>query len=100
MAIIALADGASVSIFSVIFQEVGTFRLAFDTEAFTLSPTGGVVLVSTVIFSVVALDSEEPIEDLMFPNVGPTSDVSSDMTFSFNERSGASTTESMMVRAA
>ena len=35
---VALVDGASVFIFSVIFQEVGTFHLAFGTDAFTLSP--------------------------------------------------------------
>ena len=42
LATVALVDGASVFIFSVTFQEVGTFHLAFDTDAFTLSPTGGV----------------------------------------------------------
>ena len=67
LATVALADGASIFI-------------ASDTGAVTVSPTGRVVLVSPVIFSVVALDLEEPIED------GPTSDISSDMTFSFNER--------------
>ena len=71
----ALVDGASVFIFSVIFQEVGTFHLAFNTDAFPLSPTGDVALVSPAIFNVVAPDSEEPIEDLLFPNVGSTSDV-------------------------
>ena len=59
LATVALADGASVFIFSLIFQEVGTFHLAFDTEAFTLSPTDGVALVSPAIFNVVAPDSEE-----------------------------------------
>ena len=51
-----------------------------------------------VIFSVVALDSEEPIEDLLFPNVGSTSDVSSDRAFSLSERIVPSTTGSGMVR--
>ena len=90
-ATVALVDGAWVFIFSVIFQEVGTFRLAFDTDAFTLSPTGGVALVSTAIFTAVAPDSEEPIEDLLFPHVGSTSDVSSDIAFYFLERVEAST---------
>ena len=67
---VALMDGASVFIFSAIFQEVGTFHLAFDTEAFTLSSTGDVVLVSPAIFNVVAPNSEEPTENLLFPNVG------------------------------
>ena len=81
----AFADGASVFI-------------ASDTIAITVSPTARVALVRPVIFSVVALGSEEPIEDLLFPNVGSTSDVSSDMAFSFNERIVASTSWSKMVR--
>ena len=91
-------DGASVFIFSVIFQEVGAFHLVFDTNAFTLISTGDVALVSPVIFSIVALDSEEPIEDLLFPNVRSTSDVSSDIAFYCNERIVASTNGSKMVR--
>ena len=47
----ALEDGASVLIVS-------------RTGAVTMSPTGGVVLVSPAIFNVVAFNSEEPIEDL------------------------------------
>ena len=97
-ATVALVDGASVFIFSAIFQEVGTFHLAFDTDAFTLSSTCDVVLVSPAIFNVVALDSEEPIEDLLFPNVGSTSDVPSDIAFNVNERVGASTDGSKMIR--
>ena len=85
-ATVALVDGASVFIFSVIFQDVGTFHLAFDTGAFTLSSTSDVALVSPAIFNVVAPDSEEPIEDLLFPNVGSTSDFPSDIAFYFNER--------------
>ena len=88
LATVALVDGASVFIFSVTLQEVGTFRLAFDTDAFTLSPAA---LVSPAIFNVVPPDSEEPIEDLLFPDVGFTSDVSSDIAFYFNERIVAST---------
>ena len=91
---IVLVDGASVFIFSVIFHEVGTLHLAFDTDAFTLRPTGGVALVSPAIFNVVAPDSEEPSEDLLFPNVGSTSDIPSD----FNERIVASTNGSKMGR--
>ena len=98
LATAALMDGASVFIFSVIFQEVDTFHLAFDTDAFTLSPTGGVALVSPAIFSAVAPDSEEPIEDLLFPYVGSTSDFLSDIAFYFNERIAASTDGSKMVR--
>ena len=64
-ATVALVDGASVFVFKVIFQEVGTFHLAFDTNAFTLSSTGGVALVSPAIFNIVAPDSEEPIEDFL-----------------------------------
>ena len=45
-------------------QEVGALHLAFDTDAFTLSLTSGVALVSPAIFHVIALDSEEPIESL------------------------------------
>ena len=82
-------DRASVFIFSVTFQEVGVLHLALDTDAFTLSLTSGVALVSPAIFNVVAPDSEEPIEDPLFPNVCSTSDVSSDTAFYFNERSMA-----------
>ena len=42
LATVALVDGASVFSFSVIFLEVDTFHLAFDTDAYTLSPTGDV----------------------------------------------------------
>ena len=75
-----------------------TFHLAFDTDAFTLSSTGGVALISPAIFNVVAPDSEEPIEDLLFPNVGSTSDVPSDIAFYINERVVASTDGSKMIR--
>ena len=85
LATVALADRASVFV-------------ASDTGAITVSPTGGIALVRPVIFSVVALDLEEPIEDLLFPDVGSTSDVSSDIAFSFNESIAASTTGSKMVR--
>ena len=98
LATVALVDGASVFIFSVIFQEVGTFHLACDTDAFTLSPTDGVALVSPAIFNVVASNSEEPIEDLLFPDVGSTSDVPSDIAFYLNERIVASTDGNKMVR--
>ena len=97
LATVALVDGASVFIFSVIFQEVGTFHLAFDTDAFTLSSTGDVALVISAIFNVVAPDSEEPIEDLLFPNVGFTSDVPSDIAFFFYERIVESTEGSKMI---
>ena len=43
-------------------------------------------------------DSEEPIEGLLFPNVGSTSDFSSDIAFHFDERIVASTDGSKMVR--
>ena len=76
---------------------MGTFRLAFDTDAFTLS-SGDVALVRPVIFNVIAPDSEEPIEDLLFPDVGSTSDVPSDIAFYVNERVGASTDESKTIR--
>ena len=85
LATVALMDGASIFI-------------ASDTGAVTVSPLGGVALVCPVIFSVVALDSEEPIEDLLYPDVGSTGDVSSDMAFCFNERIVASTSGSKMVR--
>ena len=45
-----------------------------------------------------ASDSDEPFEDLLFTSVGSTSDVSSDMAFSVNQRIAASTTGSQMVR--
>ena len=77
---------------------VDTFHLAFDTDAFTLSPTGGVALVSPAIFYVVAPDSEEPIEDLLFPDVGSTNDFPSDIAIYFNERIVASADGSKMVR--
>ena len=90
-------DGASVFIFSVIFQEVGVLHLALDTDAFTLSLTSGVALTSPAIFNV-APDSEEPIEDLLFPDVCSTSDVPSDTAFYFTERSMAWTDGSKMIR--
>ena len=97
-ATVALVDGASVFIFSAIFQEVGTFHLAFDTDAFTLRFIGDVVLVSPANFNVVAPNSEEPIEDLLFPNVRSTSEVPSEISFYVNERVGASTEGSKMIR--
>ena len=90
-------DGASVFIFSVIFQEVGVLHLTLDTDAFTLSLTSGVALTSPAIFNV-APDSEEPIEDLLFPDVCSTSDVPSDTAFYFTERSMAWTDGSKMIR--
>ena len=63
-----------------------------------MSPTGGVALVSSTIFNVVAPDSEELIEDLLFPNVGSTGDVPGDIAFHVNERIVASTDGSKMIR--
>ena len=74
------------------------FHLAFDANAFTLTSTSDVALVSPAIFNVVAQDSEEQIEDLLFPNVGFTNDVPSDIAFYFNERVVASTDGSNMIR--
>ena len=68
------------------------------TGAVTMSSTGGVALVSPAVLSVVAFNSEEPIEDLLFPDVGSTSDVYSNLAFSVNERSVASTEGSRMVK--
>ena len=93
LATVALVDGASVFIYGHNFT-----RWAHSIYALTLRPTGGVALVSPAIFNVVALDSEEPIEDLLFPNVGSTSDVPSDIALSFNERIVASTDGSKMVK--
>ena len=76
-------DGASVFILSVIFQEVGVLHLAFDTDVLMLSDTSGVAFVSQAIFSVIALHSEKPIEDLLFPDDGSTSDISSCTSFCF-----------------
>ena len=63
-----------------------------------MSPTGRVALVSRVILSVVAFNSEEPIEDLLFPNVGSTSDVNNNLAFSCHEQIVASTEGSRMVK--
>ena len=41
--------------------------------------------------SVVAFNSEEPIEDLLFPNVGSTCDVHNNLAIAFNERIAVST---------
>ena len=98
LATVALMDGASVFIFSVILQEVDTFHFAFDTDAFMLSATSGVALVSPAIFNVVARDSEEQTEDLLFPNIGSTSDFPSDIAFYFTERIVASADGRKMVR--
>ena len=68
-ATVALVERASVFIFSAVFQEVCTFHLAFNTNAFTWSSTGDVALISPAIFNVVASDSEEPIEDLVLTSV-------------------------------
>ena len=85
LATVVLVDGASVSI-------------ASDTGAVSVSPPGGVALVNPAIFSVVASDTEEPIENFLFPSVGSTSDVSSDTAFYLNERIVASANGSKMVR--
>ena len=82
---IALADGASVFIVS-------------NTGAVTMSPTGGVALISPAILSVVGFNSEEPIENLLFPNFGSTSEVYSYSAFSFDEQSVAFTEKSRMVK--
>ena len=37
---VVLVDGAWIFIFSVVLLEVGTFHLAFNTDALPLSPTG------------------------------------------------------------
>ena len=89
LATVALVDGALIFIFSAIFPEVGTFHLAFGTDAFTLSSTGDVALVKPVIFNVVAPDSEEPIEDLLVHFVGSTSHVSNDIALSWRLPTGA-----------
>ena len=89
LATVAHVDGALIFFFSAIFPEVGTFHLAFDTDAFSLSSTGDVAFVKPVIFTVVAQDSEEPIEDLLVPYVGSTSHVSNDIALSWRLPTGA-----------
>ena len=49
-------------------------------------------------FNVVAPDSEEPIEDPLFFDVGSTSAVHSDIAFYFSETGVASTDGSEMIR--
>ena len=55
------------------------------------------MVVSPAIFNVVAPDSEEPIEDLLFPSVSSTSDVPSDTAFYSNEMSVTWTDGSKMI---
>ena len=68
-------DGASVFIFSVIFQEVGVLHLAFDTDAFRRASPVVLFWSAQAIFNVELDSEEEPIEDLWFPTVGSTSGV-------------------------
>ena len=83
-----VGPGASVLYLATVASaDRATVFNASDTGAIAVSPTGGVALVRPVILSVVALDSEEPIEDLLFPDDGSTSEVSSDMAFSSKRRS-------------
>ena len=98
LATVALVDGASVFIFSVIFQEVDTFHLAFDTDAFSLSTTGGVALGSPTVFNAVVPDSEQRIEDLLVPDASSTSNVLSNVAFYFDEGIAAYTDGSKMIR--
>ena len=59
-----LLDGAWIFIFSVVVWEVGTFHLAFNLDAHPLCSTGHVALARPASLNVVALHSEEPLEDL------------------------------------
>ena len=93
LAAVALVDGASVFIFSV-----GHIPPCVRHRCVYVEHHRWCALVSPASFNVVAPDSEEPIEGLLFPNVGSTSDFSSDIAFHFDERIVASTDGSKMVR--
>ena len=98
LATVAHVDGAAVFICSAIFQGVATFHRAFDTDAFTLSTTGGGALVIPAIFNVVALDSEEPIEDLLFPSLVPRLIFPATLRSTLNGRVVPSTDGSKVIR--
>ena len=89
---VVLMDGAWIFIFSVMFQ------LAFNTCALPLSPTGHVALASAASLTVVALHSEEPLEDLLIPHIGSPIGVHSDFVLCFTEGVVASTEWSKMIR--
>ena len=98
LATVVLVDGAWVFIFSVVLLEVGTFHLAFDTDASPVSSTGHVALARPASFNVVAPHSEEPLEDFLIPHIGSTSGVHSDFALCFAEGVVASTDWSKMIR--
>ena len=64
---VVLVDRAWIFIFSVMFQR------AFNTDAPPLSSTGHVALARRASLDVVALHPEEPLEDLLIPQIGSVS---------------------------
>ena len=95
---VVLVDGVWIFIFSVVLWGVGTFHLAFNTDAPPLSSTGHVALVWPASLNVVALLSEEPLEDLLILHIGSTNGVHSDFAFCSVEGVVASTAWSKMIR--
>ena len=94
-----LVDGAWIFfIFSVALLEVGTFHLAFNTDALPLSFTGHVALARPASINVVALHLKEPLEDLFVPHLGSTNGVHGDFPLCFAEGVVASTDWSKMIR--
>ena len=81
----------------------GASEIVLDVATVALVDGASVFILSHISrgghsnFQCCASDSEEPIEDLMFPNVGSTSDFPSDIAFYFNKRIVASTDGSKMV---
>ena len=88
---VVLVDGALIFIFSVALLELGTFQLAFNTDALPFSCTGHVALARPASINVVALHSKEPLEDLFIPHIGSTNGVHSDFPLCFTEGVVAST---------
>ena len=63
-----------------------------------LSPTGHVALTRPASLNVVALHPEEPLEDLLIPQIGSPTGPHSDFALCFTERAVASTDWSKMIR--
>ena len=95
---VVVVDGAGIFIFSVILLEVGMFRLAFNTDALPLSPTGHGGLARPASLNVVALHLEEPLEDLLIPQISSPNGLHSDSALCFAEGVVASTDGSKMIR--
>ena len=95
---VVLVDEGWIVTFSVVVWKLGMFHRAFNTKASPLSSTGHVALSRPATLHVVTPYSEEPLEDLLIPDIGSTNSIQSNFALCFTKGVLASTDWNRRIR--